>query len=341
MAPLNRAENNNYLTLETRMPGMSETRFNIVFDGALMPGVDTTTAKLNLAELFKSDVSAIERLFSGRKVALKSNLSQSEAQKYLEALNKSGIDARIEAEPSLQLNLGEVQESPHQSNGRHPDSIIDPVSPYAPPRAEVGEALAGYSTLKPFSFEGRIGRLRFLAWTMVLTLAILPVIGVAFWFSLSWLIASNSLAAMIVGGLAGVAIALAFAFVSLQFNVQRLHDLGWSGWLWLLNLVPFVGSIFPLVLMCMPGNPGANRYGAPPPPNSTAVKVLSSLWIVMIVMIIVAAAGGAFSGIGEEYSSYESSESSEYQSSDDTNADAAAEAAEAASPSVDYEEEEQ
>ncbi|WHS61049.1 DUF805 domain-containing protein [Pseudomonas sp. G2-4] len=324
---------------------MSETRFNIVFDGALMPGVDTTTAKLNLAELFKSDVSAIERLFSGRKVALKSNLSQSEAQKYLEALNKTGIDARIEAEPSLQLNLGEVQESLHHSDGRHPDSIIDPVSPYAPPRAEVGEALAGYSTLKPFSFEGRIGRLRFLAWTMVLTLVMLPVIGVAFWFSLSWLIASNSLAAMIVGGLAGVAIALAFAFVSLQFNVQRLHDVGWSGWLWLLNLVPFVGSLFPFVLMCMPGNAGANRYGAPPPPNSTAVKVLSSLWVVMIVLIIAAAVGGAFSDIGDEYSNsvsnFESSESSEYQNSDDTNAEAAAEAAEAASPSVDYEEEEE
>ncbi|MEK1835383.1 MAG: DUF805 domain-containing protein, partial [Pseudomonas sp.] len=41
---------------------MSENRFKIVFDGALLPGVDVTTAKLNLAELFKSDVAAIERL---------------------------------------------------------------------------------------------------------------------------------------------------------------------------------------------------------------------------------------------------------------------------------------
>src|SRR5688572_28975052 len=109
------------------MPGMSENRFNIVFDGALLPGVDTTTAKLNLAELFKSDVSAIERLFSGRKVSLKNNLSQNEAQQYLDALHKSGIDARIEAEPSIQLNLGEIQEQP---GGRQPDSVIDPASPY-------------------------------------------------------------------------------------------------------------------------------------------------------------------------------------------------------------------
>lgn len=318
---------------------MSETRFNIVFDGALLPGVDITTAKLNLAELFKSDVGAIERLFSGRKVALKSNLSQTEAQKYLEALNKSGIDARIEAEPSLQLNLGEVQEAPVQPGARHPDSILDPVSPYAPPRAEVGEAPAQYSTLKPFSFDGRIGRLRFLAWTMALTLVMLLLVGAAFSFGMSWFLASTSTAAMIVGGLVGLIIALGFVFVSIQFSVQRLHDLGWSGWLWLLNLVPFVGSIFPFVLMCMPGNTGANRYGPPPPPNSTAVKVLSWLWVVLIVLIFLGALAGAFSGITEEYdssslSSYESSESS-----DDATAEPAIEAVEPAPPSVDYEEE--
>lgn len=34
---------------------MSDSRFKIVFDGALRPGVESTTAKLNLAELFKSD----------------------------------------------------------------------------------------------------------------------------------------------------------------------------------------------------------------------------------------------------------------------------------------------
>ncbi|WP_260962108.1 DUF805 domain-containing protein [Pseudomonas citri] len=321
---------------------MSETRFNIVFDGALMPGVDSTTAKLNLAELFKSDVSAIERLFSGRKVALKSNLSQNEAQKYLEALNKSGIDARIEAEPSLQLNLGEVQESPQRAGEYHPDSMTDPVSPYAPPRAQVGEALAEYATLKPFSFDGRIGRLRYLAWTMVLTLAMLPVLGLGFWFAMGSMMASNnSTAALVVGGLFAVIILLGFAFVSIQFSVQRLHDLGWSGWLWLVNLVPVVGSVFPFVLIVAPGNNGANRYGPPPPPNSTAVKVLSWLWVVLIALLFLATLAGVFSSLTEEYdgsslSSYESSESS-----GDASEEPAAEAAESASPSVDYEEEEQ
>ncbi|WP_103308220.1 MULTISPECIES: DUF805 domain-containing protein [unclassified Pseudomonas] len=320
---------------------MSETRFNIVFDGGLMPGVDTTTAKLNLAELFKSDVSAIERLFTGRKVALKSNLSQSEAQQYLEALNKSGIDARIEAEPVVQLNLGEVQEAPRQPSGRHPDSIVEPVSPYAPPRAQVGEALAEYGTLKPFSFDGRIGRLRYLAWTMVLTLALLPLVGIGFWLSTAWLLASDSVAGLIVGGLLAAVVVLAFAFVSIQFNVQRLHDLGWSGWLWLINLVPFVGSIFPFILIIAPGNTGANQYGPPPPRNTTAVKLLASLWLVMIVLIFMATFAGIFGALQEDYdssslSSYESSESS-----NETSEEPAVEAAEPAPPSVDYEEEEE
>ncbi|MFL7965118.1 DUF805 domain-containing protein [Pseudomonas kielensis] len=320
---------------------MSETRFNIVFDGGLMPGVDTTTAKLNLAALFKSDVSAIEQLFTGRKVALKSNLSQSEAQQYLEALNKSGIDARIEAEPVVQLNLGEVQEAPRQPSGRHPDSIVEPVSPYAPPRAQVGEALAEYGTLKPFSFDGRIGRLRYLAWTMVLTLALLPLVGIGFWLATAWLLASDSVAGLIVGGLLAAVVVLAFAFVSIQFNVQRLHDLGWSGWLWLINLVPFVGSIFPFILIIAPGNTGANQYGPPPPRNTTAVKLLASLWLVMIVLIFMATFAGIFGALQQDYdssslSSYESSESS-----NETSEEPAVEAAEPAAPSVDYEEEEE
>jgi len=76
---------------------MSENRFKIVFDGALLPGVDSGTAKLNLAALFKSDVAAIERLFSGRPVALKRDLSHADAQTYLQALKNTGIDARIDA----------------------------------------------------------------------------------------------------------------------------------------------------------------------------------------------------------------------------------------------------
>ncbi|QHC98032.1 hypothetical protein PspR84_26500 [Pseudomonas sp. R84] len=312
---------------------MSEPRYKIVFDGALQPGVDITTAKLNLADLFKSDVTAIERLFSGRSIALKRDLSHSDAQTYLQALSKTGIDARIEAETAIELNLADVHE--------HTAAVAEPDSPYAPPRASVGESQAEFATPKPFSVEGRIGRLRFLAWTMVLSLVTLPIVGVFALLALG-LVAGDSTTGLIIGGIFAFLLFIAFLIVSILFSIQRLHDIGWSGWLWLLNLVPFVGSFFPLVIMVVPGNTGANRYGPPPPPNSTAVKVLCSLWIVFFVLVF---AGGMLGGISAIQQEYESNLESSYESGSvttdevevevETPADSADEAAEAAQAPVD------
>lgn len=282
---------------------MSENRFKIVFDGALLPGVDVTTAKLNLAELFKSDVAAIERLFNGKPVALKRDLSQTDAQTYLQALTKTGIDARIESEPSIELNLADVHE-------HTPAVAADPESPYAPPQATVGEALPAFSTLKPFSFDGRIGRLRYLAWTMSLTLVTLSAGSLLAVFALA-LFNTDSTIALILGCLLALIGFVALGLVSIQFSVQRLHDIGWSGWLWLLTLVPFVGSIFPFVMVIVRGNNTANRYGAPPPPNSTAVKVLSSLWLVFIAILFI---GGLTGGLTTLQSEYESATQSSYES---------------------------
>lgn len=283
---------------------MSENRFKIVFDGALLPGVDLANAKLNLAALYKSDVAAIERLFSGKPVALKRDLSQADAQTYLQALKNTGIDARIESEPSIELNLSEVNEHAPAAN------VAEPESPYAPPQASVGERLPEYATLKPFGVEGRIGRLRFLAWSMVLSLVTIAVVGVFALVGLA-LVSTDSTAGLILGGILALILCLAFLIASIMISAQRLHDIGWSGWLWLLNLVPFVGSFFPLLMVLMPGNSTANRYGAPPPPNSTAVKVLSWLWVVMIALFIVGALAGGISAIQDEY---ENTLESSYQS---------------------------
>jgi uncharacterized membrane protein YhaH (DUF805 family) len=311
---------------------MSENRYKIVFDGALLPGVDLNSAKLNLATLFKSDVSAIERLFNGRPVALKRDLSQADAQTYLQALKNTGIDARIETEPSIELDLADVHDHPAAS---------EPHSPYAPPQARVGEKLPEFAALKPFSIEGRIGRLRFLAWTLVLSLVTLPVVGVFALIGLG-LVSGNSTTGLILGGILAFFLFLAFIVVGVLFSVQRLHDIGWSGWLWLLHLVPFIGSFFPLVIMLVPGNTGANRYGPPPPPNSTAVKVLCALWIVFIGLFGVAAMLGGISAIQQEYedsleSSYQSGSVSTEEIDIDVEpeANSPAEAAEEAPPPVD------
>ena len=288
---------------------MSENRFKIIFDGALLPGVELTSAKQNLAALYKSEVAAVERLFSGKTVTLKQGLSQVEAQAYLQALTKTGIDARIESESPIELNLTDAHE--HLPAKTQP-VFVDPVSPYAPPQASVGESLPAFAELKPFSVEGRIGRLRYLAWTMVLTLVMLGVGSALAIFAVA-LISADSTSGLIVGGLVALILFIGIVVVSIQISVQRLHDIGWSGWLWLLNFVPFVGSLFPFVIMVIPGSNIANRYGPPPPPNSTAVKVLSSLWVVFIAIVFVAALSGGFTVIQQEYES--ATESSYYSGS--------------------------
>ncbi|MHC8347533.1 DUF805 domain-containing protein [Pseudomonas sp. RT6P73] len=312
---------------------MSDNRFKIVFDGALLPGVDVTTAKQKLAELYKSEVAAVERLFTGKTVTLKQDLSQVDAQTYLQALKKTGIDARIESESSIELNLADARE--HAPANSQP-VFADPASPYAPPRATVGESLPAYAPLKPFSVEGRIGRLRYLAWTMVLTLIMLVVGSVVALFAFAT-ISADSTAGLILGGLAVFIRCIAAAIVSIQISVQRLHDIGWSGWLWLLNLVPFVGSFFPFVIMIAPGTNIANRYGAPPPPNTTAVKVLSSLWVVLIALVLIGALAGGLTAIQEEY---ETAAETSYDSSSVTTEEVEVEPAQEAGQAADSAEEE-
>lgn len=150
-------------------------------------------------------------------------------------------------------------------------------SPYTPPQATVGDPFPEFGELKFYTVDGRIGRLRYLAWTLALILLTTLVGGF-----LTAALVGNGL--QVTGMIFLGVVALAFAYLNITISVQRLHDLGWSGWLWLLNLLPFVYAVFPLLLAVLPGNTGANRYGAPPPPNSGAVKGLAALWIIVLLL---------------------------------------------------------
>ena len=50
--------------------------------------------------------------------------------------------------------------------------------------------------------------------------------------------------------------------------VRRLHDVGKSGWMFFIVLIPLIGAIWLLVLMLTESNPGENKYG-PNPEEST------------------------------------------------------------------------
>ncbi|WP_339732273.1 DUF805 domain-containing protein [uncultured Pseudomonas sp.] len=300
---------------------MTQARFKIVFNGELMPDVSLETAKENLARLFKSDLTRINSLFSGGNVDIKRDLSENEADQYLKALQSAGARVRKEQDLAASLSLVETDDHRtesseaesnvlmtcpkcgHQQNkaiecsacgiviekfiarqamlAENPPEVVSAAAtPYATPKAAVAEALPEFGELKAFTTDGRIGRLRYLAWSMVLMLACLPLFGIAGGFFA---------ASEILGGLLMVVVGIAVAVVGIMIGVQRLHDIGWSGWLLLVTLVPIVGGVFSLLMFIIPGSTAANRFGPPPPPNSRAVKILALLWVAIIVIGIVAA----------------------------------------------------
>ncbi|MDP4268718.1 MAG: DUF805 domain-containing protein [Bacteroidota bacterium] len=59
-------------------------------------------------------------------------------------------------------------------------------------------------------------------------------------------------------------VALGLFIPGLAVTVRRLHDVGKSGWFYLIILIPIVGAIWLLVLMFTEGKPGENEYGINP-----------------------------------------------------------------------------
>ncbi len=72
------------------------------------------------------------------------------------------------------------------------------------------------------------------------------------------------------GGLTGLFV-LGIFIPSIAVAVRRFHDRDMSGWWYLgfivLGAIPYIGiiaSIASLVIMCLPGTPGPNRFGPDP-----------------------------------------------------------------------------
>ena len=65
------------------------------------------------------------------------------------------------------------------------------------------------------------------------------------------------------GPLYGVYVLVLF-IPGLAVAVRRLHDIGKSGWMILIALIPVIGAIWILVLMVTDSNPRENLYGVNP-----------------------------------------------------------------------------
>lgn len=63
-----------------------------------------------------------------------------------------------------------------------------------------------------------------------------------------------------IGGLYG----LAMIIPGVAVGVRRLHDIGKSGWMLLVALIPVIGVIWLIILLATDSTPGSNQYGANP-----------------------------------------------------------------------------
>ncbi len=68
---------------------------------------------------------------------------------------------------------------------------------------------------------------------------------------------------------------LAMIVPAIAVAVRRLHDIGKSGWWYFIQLVPCVGSIWFIILLCTDSQPGENAYG-PNPKGITAQAVVAT-----------------------------------------------------------------
>lgn len=85
-----------------------------------------------------------------------------------------------------------------------------------------------------------------------------------------------SIAAMVLDNVLGLAygeigygpLYLVYGLVALipglAVTVRRLHDIGKSGWMLLVIVIPIVGAIWLLVLLVTDSKPGENEYGPNP-----------------------------------------------------------------------------
>jgi len=98
-----------------------------------------------------------------------------------------------------------------------------------------------------FTANGRVGRKDWIVWIV----AVWIVFGI-----IAWILGDR-------GSLFQAILAIIAGIAGIFMGIKRLHDLGKSGWFYLLGLVPIVNFFFAIYLIVWKGDIGDNRFGAP------------------------------------------------------------------------------
>lgn len=141
---------------------------------------------------------------------------------------------------------------------------------------------------KWYQLKGRIGRLRYMAYQMLMMVLMYAVLMVAVWVLIRYLDTSalNDASSILTWVLLMYIPLLPFIFYSaIVYPRRRLHDLNQSGWWLLLMFVPLANVLLTGYLIFARGEAGANQYGAPPRPNRT-IHYIAAFSVPVLAIII-------------------------------------------------------
>jgi uncharacterized membrane protein YhaH (DUF805 family) len=112
-----------------------------------------------------------------------------------------------------------------------------------------------FDALKKYAvFSGRARRREY--WLFILLAIIIHIIGIVIDLGMETF-------GSLTGGLVTTLVSLALAIPIMSVGVRRLHDTNRSGWWYLLSLIP-LANLALIVLFCLNGTAGDNRFGADP-----------------------------------------------------------------------------
>lgn len=118
-----------------------------------------------------------------------------------------------------------------------------------------------------FDFSGRSRRLEYWMYTLMnvivaILFVVLIIAGMPWDENMQMSQNSEMPGPLFWTGLGGLILFMLGSLIpGIAVTVRRFHDQDLSGWLYLLNFIPYIGGLVIFVFMCLDGTRGANRFG--------------------------------------------------------------------------------
>jgi len=159
---------------------------------------------------------------------------------------------------------------------------METTNPYTTPQGELVDGPEEYGTIKILSARGRIGRLRYIGYSMGVSFVVYLVMALAMGVVAG--IAQESAFSTVLPLITTVGV-IVVSVINILLTIQRCHDFNASGWLSLILLIP----VAPIIFWFVPGTQGANSYGLQPPPNRGAILIIIVVLVAVMILGILAA----------------------------------------------------